>query len=59
MEEEDLFEQDKPRQVVHISVTLVLNEIIEEDAIQDILAEMEYDFKHPGIKSTRINGTIF
>ena len=51
--------EQKSTQIVHISVTLFLKEIKTDDEVQDIVSEMNYEFNHPDIYETRVNGTIF
>ena len=44
--------------VIHISVSLILNQDLDEEQIQDLLSEMDYNFEHINIEETRINGEI-
>lgn len=43
---------------VYISVTLFVGEDTDQEQINDMIAEVDYSFKHPMICDTRINGEI-
>ena len=43
---------------IEISVTLFFETDLDEENIEDVLAEMDYMFNHKFISETRINGQI-
>jgi hypothetical protein len=43
---------------VEISVTLFFELDLDDEEIQDVIADMDYEFKHLAIQETRINGII-
>lgn len=41
-----------------ISITLYFNEDLEENEVDQILEECDYNFDHQWIEKTKINGTL-
>jgi len=44
--------------VIYISVALYLEQDQDQEGIDEIISEMDYEFKHPLIADTVINGEI-
>ena len=47
---------DKKYGVVYVNVSLYLDIDLDEEEIEGIISEMDYNFKHKYISETRING---
>ena len=48
--------EEKKHGVVYVNVSLYLELDFDEEEIEGIISEMDYNFKHKHISETRING---